>query len=142
MCLQRVSTIFFGLAFFCINHVAASTEGTVHLNCHGIKTEGAGRQMAVRGAGYAIETRMVDGYPKVRVIAEESYFKFHECDRDALRYYCYAEEQVGEIRVVHQLTFNRSSGSVSQQRLTSPKSTIVQEFSFEGQCEVSDEPKF
>ena len=141
MKLQSLYTIFISLAFFCINHVVASTEGTVHLNCRGIKLDWRGNSQQT-SAGYAIQTRMVDGYPKVRVIAEERYFKFDECDGSALRYYCHAKGQVGEISVVHQLTFNRSSGSVSQQRLISPKSAIVQEFSFEGQCEVSDEPKF
>ncbi len=141
MCLQRVSTIFFGLAFFCINDVAASTEGTVHLNCQGIKLDGQGNSQRA-SAGYAIQTRTVDGYSQSRVLAEEKHFQFSECRRDALQYVCGWRGEVGVLYVTHQLTFNRSSGSVSQQRLTSPKSAIVEEFSFEGQCEVSDDPKF
>ena len=141
MHLQSVSTIFISFAFLCINHVVASTEGTVHLNCQGIKYDGQGNSQRAL-AGYAIQTRTVDGYPQSRVLAEEKDFQFSECRRDALQYVCGWRGEVGVLYVTHQLTFNRSSGSVSQQRLTSPKSTIVQEFSFEGQCEVSDDPKF
>ena len=141
MCLQRVSTIFFGLAFFCINHVAASTEGTVHLNCRGIKYEHEGNSQPA-SAGYAIQTSMVDGYLQSRIWADERIFKFYDCRRDALEYTCAEEDEFGDSLVYHSISFNRSSGSVNEFRLVEPQSSVLKGFNFEGQCEVSDEPKF
>ena len=141
MKLQSLYTIFISLAFFCINHVAASTEGTVHLNCNGIKYEHGGKAQPA-SAGYAIQTSTVDGYLQSRILAEGRAFKFYDCRRDALEYECAVRDEFGDSRVYHSISFNRSSGSVDEFKLVEPQSSVLKGFTFEGQCEVSDEPKF
>jgi hypothetical protein len=141
MHLQSVSTIFISFAFLCINQVVASTEGTVHLNCQGIKHDGLGNSQPA-SAGYAIQTSTVDGYLQSRILAEGRTFKFYDCSRGALEYECAVRDEFGDSRVYHSISFNRSSGSVDEFKLVEPQSSVLKGFTFEGQCEVSDEPKF
>ena len=83
-------------------------------------------------------------YPVIKFLAsEEITFKEFDCRLSEFEYACGTNYQLAkDISVNNVITFNRASGKVSQMISVAPNKISFPSEIFEGNCSISEKPKF
>ena len=114
-----------------------------YLSCNGVSQVYRNEEMPetkpqIKGYLISIE------FPFIKFLAsEETMFKEYDCRLSDFEYECGTNYQLAkDISVNNVITFNRASGKVSQMISVAPNKLSIPSEIFEGNCSISEKPKF